>query len=215
MIFLFPFVLSHFILITLQYINFINFIFGHPIKSCNYICIRFTSFNIEMTKNNEIRFRLLYEQLVQPLYRYVYFKCGDKELSQDVVQDVFSKVWDKMESIDDETASAYCYRAAKNMLINKIEKQASKRNYESNIHLQHNTNSPYQELAAKEFQDYVSKVISSLPELQQEVFLMSRIDKLKYNEIAERLGVSQKAVEKRMSLALKYLRLEIEKYKSR
>ena len=168
-----------------------------------------------MTKNNEIKFRLLYERLVQPLYRYVYFKCSDKELAQDVVQDVFSKVWDKFESIDDETASAYCYRAAKNILINKIEKQSSKRKYENNVILENSPMNPHQELAAKEFQDYVSHVITSLPELQQEVFLMSRMDKLKYIEIAERLEISQKAVEKRMSLALKYIRSEIEKYKIR
>jgi RNA polymerase sigma-70 factor (ECF subfamily) len=54
----------------------------------------------------------------------------------------------------------------------------------------------------KEFLEKIEKAISDLPEKQKEVFLLSRIEKMKYREIAEILGISVKAVEKRMHLAL-------------
>lgn len=168
----------------------------------------------KMTKANNIRFRLLYDKLLQPLYRFVYFKCGDESLAQDVVQDVFLKLWSKIDDIDDETASAYCYTAAKNTLINKLEKLASKKKYQHTIKLDTPTQNPQQELIDKEFSKYVSDIISMLPDIQREVFLMSRVEKLKYSEIAERLQIGQKAVEKRMSLALKKIKIEIEKYQS-
>ena len=58
----------------------------------------------------------------------------------------------------------------------------------------------------QEFMIKLKKVIADLPEKQREVFLLSRIDKKKYSEISEIVGVSVKAVEKRMSLALIILR---------
>ena len=60
-----------------------------------------------------------------------------------------------------------------------------------------------------EFKLRLEQAISELPETQREVFLMNRIDKLTYAEIAERLGVSVKAIEKRMGKALKHMRLKI------
>ena len=58
----------------------------------------------------------------------------------------------------------------------------------------------------QEFKNQLEKAIEALPENQREVFLMNRIDKMKYREIAEALGISQKAVEKRMHKALLELR---------
>ena len=64
-----------------------------------------------------------------------------------------------------------------------------------------------------EFKLRLEQAISELPETQREVFLMNRIDKLTYAEIAERLGVSVKAIEKRMGKALKHMRLKIKLFK--
>lgn len=64
-----------------------------------------------------------------------------------------------------------------------------------------------------EFKVRLEQAISELPETQREVFLMNRIDKLTYAEIAERLGVSVKAIEKRMGKALKHMRSKIKLFK--
>ena len=58
----------------------------------------------------------------------------------------------------------------------------------------------------KEFKERLEEAISQLPDKQRTVFLMNRIDKKTYREIAELEGVSVKAIEKRMGMALKTLR---------
>ena len=65
-----------------------------------------------------------------------------------------------------------------------------------------NQESPEFVMLEKEFLEKIEKAIADLPEKQKEVFLLSRIEKKKYREIAEILGISVKAVEKRMHLAL-------------
>ena len=71
------------------------------------------------------------------------------------------------------------------------------------------TQDPQFLMEEQEFKAKLETALAALPDPQREVFLMNRIDKLKYREIAERLGISQKAVEKRMHKALLHLREEI------
>ena len=78
--------------------------------------------------------------------------------------------------------------------------------------IQQEEQSPQYKLEEKEFKQELETVIADMPEKQREVFLMNRIDELTYKEIAERLELSVKAVEKRMHGALGYLR-EYIKYK--
>jgi RNA polymerase sigma-70 factor (ECF subfamily) len=61
----------------------------------------------------------------------------------------------------------------------------------------------------QEFLEKVERVIANLPEKQREVFVMSRIEKLKYKEISEKLNISVKAIEKRMRNALIVVREQI------
>ena len=69
--------------------------------------------------------------------------------------------------------------------------------------------SPEDELAFEELSSSYAKALEQMPETQRVVFLMSRNDELKYSEIAECLDIGVKAVEKRMSAALQYLRTEL------
>ncbi len=72
---------------------------------------------------------------------------------------------------------------------------------------------PEFKMEEEEFKVRLEAAIADLPETQREVFLMNRIDKMTYNEIAEALGVSVKAIEKRMGKALKTLRSKIKELK--
>jgi RNA polymerase sigma factor (sigma-70 family) len=71
--------------------------------------------------------------------------------------------------------------------------------------------SPEEQLIFEELKNRYETALTNLPEKQRTVFLMSRMEELKYHEIAERCGLSVKAVEKRMNLALSYLKQAIGK----
>jgi len=154
----------------------------------------------------ETRFKSDYQKMVQPIYRYCYFHCGNAATAEDVTQEVFVKYWDKIEQIRPETLSPYLYKIAKNLLINLSEKQKVVLKFQQKTVSQIDPIEPHFLLEEKEFKHKLEQAISGLPEGQKEVFLLHRVEGLKYKEIALNLGISQKAVEKRMHGALTKLR---------
>lgn len=159
-----------------------------------------------MSKSSkEQKFNSLYAEWVQPLFRFIYFKTKDQSLSEDIVQDTFVKFWDKIDTVGEGKEKSYLFASAKNLLLNKIAHDKIVGAH-AKIQIETSVKSPHYDLEVSEFQQKLEKAISKLPDNQREVFLMNRIEGYKYREVAELLKISQKAVEKRMSLALAELR---------
>ena len=154
-------------------------------------------------------FKAVFDQYYTPIKNFLYYKCGDVALAEDLTQDVFMKVWDKREEVNQETVKSYLYTIANNMLLNKIRHDKVVLNFAEKHKDQKNAQSPEYALEEKEFKQKLEQTIGAMPEKQREVFLMNRIDELTYKEIAERLELSVKAVEKRMHGALNYLKERI------
>ena len=158
------------------------------------------------------QFKDLFDQYYTPLKNFIYYKCGDTDLAEDLVQDVFLKLWEKRETIKEETVKSYLYTIANNLFLNKVRHEKVVLNFVEKQTDQKNAESPHDTMEGKEFKQELEQTISEMPEKQREVFLMNRIDELTYKEIAERLELSVKAVEKRMHGALNFLRSKV-KYK--
>lgn len=97
------------------------------------------------------------------------------------------------------------------MFISKYRRETLELNYRKTLKYDIDNVSPEDRLYYNELQASYSKALAALNEKQRSVFLMARMDGLKYQEIAERLNISVKAVEKRMSTALAFLRKTLEK----
>ncbi len=154
-------------------------------------------------------FAVFYETHAKGLKRFLYYKYGDMNTLEDVAQDAFVKLWNNCEKVEYNKAKSFLYTCANNLFLNikKHEKVILK----NRVHLvKHSTNeAPDFLMEEKEFQIKLEKVINSLTPKQKEVFLLSRIEKKKYREIAEMLGITIKAVEKRMHKALMVMRKNI------
>ncbi len=152
-------------------------------------------------------FKHLFDQLFEGIRSYIYYRTGDIDLAEDLVQDVFLKLWEKRDLVKRETIKSYLYTIAHNMIINQAKRQQVMYNFINKSKVmptEHET--PDFLMEKKEFHTYLNQVLASIPEPDRVVFLMNRIEQLKYSEIAERLGLSVKAVEKRMSKALDIIR---------
>ncbi|MEM8895419.1 MAG: RNA polymerase sigma-70 factor [Bacteroidota bacterium] len=142
---------------------------------------------------------------------FVYYRTRDDNLTEDIIQDIFIKVWERRDGIDKKTIKNLLYRMAQNILINHAEHLDVVRKYHDRqgpgtiI----NEQSPLFIIEEKEFETRLNSCIDAMPESARDVFLMNRVDKLKYKEIAERLGISTKAVEKRMGVALSKIREQL------
>ena len=152
----------------------------------------------------------LFNQMYQPVKNYVYYKMGDIQVAEDVTQDTFIKVWVRRREIRQQTVKPLLYTIANNLCKNKFEHQQVVFEFANSYKQNESIASPEFELELKEFNDQLQRAIGNLNEKQRTVFLMNRIDGLTYKQIAENLGLSVKAVEKRMKNALTELKKTIE-----
>ncbi len=146
-----------------------------------------------------------YELYFESIRNYIYFKVKDSALAEDIVQETFIKLWQKRDTIRVETVKSLLYVIASNTVINHFNHLKVVRNHEVAVAVPSygtSTESPEYVLEEKEFQEKLNLIIESIPEGSRDVFLMNRIDGLKYHEIADRLGIGVKAVEKRMGKAI-------------
>ena len=157
----------------------------------------------------------LYRTHAKTLRNHLYYKYGDLKKAEDTVQEAFLKVWVKCSEIVYEKFASFLYTISNNLMITVLRREKVALKFEKTLIKVSHDEDPYFELRTNEFRNTLEKAISNLSEKQREAFLMNRIDKLTYKEIAERLGVSQTAVEKRIAKALLELKniSEIKKFK--
>jgi RNA polymerase sigma-70 factor (family 1) len=154
-------------------------------------------------------YKTCFDQLFDPLRNYLYYKCGDSDLATDIVQDIFLKVWEKPIDVTSKTIKSLLYKMVNDAFFDHLRKNKVADKYLSRLDLNLSSNGPDDILEFAELKQQYETILASLGEKQRSVFLMSRMEELTYKEIAERLDISVKAVEKRMSQALKVLKEKV------
>ena len=155
-------------------------------------------------------FEDIFDNHSEGLRNYLYYKSGDMHLAEDLVQESFVKLWNSCAKVTVEKAKSFLFTVASNLFLNVVAHKKVVLNHQKQTPKQYTKETPEFILEEKEFMDKLQNAIADLSEKQREVFLLNRIDKKTYTEISEIVGISVKAVEKRMSLALKSLREKIE-----
>jgi RNA polymerase sigma-70 factor (family 1) len=159
---------------------------------------------------NEKKFSKFFLDNSTLLRNYMYYKCGDKEFANDIVQDAFLKFWDNCKKVIPGKAKSFLFTIANNLFLNEYAKSKVALTFKSIPQKKYTHETPEFLLEEKEYGAKLQKALSNLSEAQRTTFLMNRIDGKKYKEIAEILEISVKAVEKRIHNALISLRQEIE-----
>ncbi len=151
-------------------------------------------------------FKNLFDRYFDAVRSYLVYKGADREMATDIAQDVFMRIWEKQLPVNEKTAVGLLYKIAGDMFISKYRHQMLETNYLNAIRYNIHDMSPEDQIRYDELKVNLAKALASLNEKQRTVFLMARLDGLKYHEIAERLNISVKAVEKRMSNTLAFLK---------
>jgi len=165
-------------------------------------------------------FEQVYLTYYDLLYHLSLQYLGEKSIAEEVVQDAFLKLWEvRTELKPDSNIKNYLYTITKNNCLSQLRKTHLHKtpvtdarflemqfNYEALVSIPDNV-IEFEELKAK-----IEASIDSLPDDLRQVFIMNRFEDLKYKEIADKLNLSPKTIEARMSKALNRLRTELKDY---
>jgi RNA polymerase sigma factor (sigma-70 family) len=154
-------------------------------------------------------FKALFDQYFLPVRNYLLFRSGNTELATDLAQETFLKVWEKQDKIKSEKVKGLIFKIAGDLFISHYRKEQRSFNFFNSYQRYGETLSPEDEMMFEQLKQNYSNILQVMPEKQRTVFLMSRVDNLKYTEIAEINGISVKAVEKRMNKALEFLKVNL------
>lgn len=151
-----------------------------------------------------------FETYYKDHYKYFFLAaCNylkDAGLAQEIVNDVFMKLWEDANTIHIETSlKSYIYRAVINRSLNALDKNKRDRQHQKELSRRPEETFEMKEMEDNELKIRLYKAIDELPEQCQKVFRMSRFEELKQQEIADQLGISIKTVKNHITLALKKL----------
>ena len=150
-------------------------------------------------------FKMIYDAHFDDLRRYLIYRSGDQDLSGDIAQNVFMKVWTKKIEIASGNIKSLLFKMATDEFISHIRRKKVEKEYTKSIDLRLIRESDNNDdLLEKKV--LFQKALNQLPEKQKTAFLMNKMQGLTHKEIAEILNLSQKAIEKRIGLALKALK---------
>jgi RNA polymerase sigma-70 factor (ECF subfamily) len=147
-------------------------------------------------------FEKVFDEQSEALRNFLYYKCCDIDKAEDLLQDAFLKLWNNCRKVVYEKARSFLFTVANNLFLNDYAHQKIVLEHQSQPNNLSNNESPQFLMEEEEFMTRLKKAIAQLTPAQREVFLMNRIDKKTFKEIAELLSISDKTVEKRMQKAL-------------
>lgn len=169
-----------------------------------------------------VAFERVFESYYHRLYSFINQYVYDSEVAKNILQDVFLLLWEKKSILlDDSNLNAWLYTVAKNKalkylrhkeyVINHVEISLLRQN-ENTLNASALDSIDTSEFAFREIEIIIERTLSSMPELVQAVFNLSRFENLKNREIAEKLDISEKTVEANITKSLKLLRIALKDY---
>ena len=167
---------------------------------------------LSLKDGNSESFEKLYQLYADKVFGLSFLLLKDTGWSEDVVQEVFVKIWNSRSSLEEEKSLwSFIYVLTKRSSLNKlrdIQKFDSQFEYLwENISILNDCS--HEKLIAKELQARVEELLNGLPERQREVFRMSRMEGYSYQEIGERLNISPNTVKNHMIQALKTIKSQL------
>ncbi|RAJ02586.1 RNA polymerase sigma-70 factor (ECF subfamily) [Chitinophaga skermanii] len=158
--------------------------------------------------DNVEAFNAIYARYSRPIYLYILSKLDTTDQAQDVLQDVFTSVWEKRKVRHVEALKAYLYQSVRHKIIDQYRKDATYRKYLQQLieHFDAHPNIIMDQYDMKAKAQEVLEAINQLPGRMKEIFMLSRFENLSIDQIATKLDLSPQTVKNQITKALKILR---------
>lgn len=164
---------------------------------------------VSLKNGDERAFETIYQQYFPKLFIFSLKICKSKEMAEEIVHDVFIKVWDNREHIDPNlNFKSYLYKITKNHLLNFLRKRQPQHTCisEKGLKIQSSDYQTEQEIIFADYLSFYNAALSRLSLHKKQIFLLNRQHGLSYKEIASELRLSEKTIEFHMKDCLKVLK---------
>jgi RNA polymerase sigma-70 factor (family 1) len=164
--------------------------------------------------NDEKAFSELFKRYWRGVHSMAYSKVRSKEVTEEIVQDLFTSLWDKRHSLSINHVPSYLFAAVKNRALNYIESLAVHKKYwdYSRKYLPHQEDATDAAVGFNELMAAIEEGIDHLPEKSKKVFMLNRLEGRSVHEIALNLHLSDKAIQYHLTQSLKKLRLHLKHF---
>jgi len=174
---------------------------------------------LEKLKSGNIAcFELLYSKYSGKLYNYVLsLSKGDFYLAEEIVQNVFIKIWEIRQHINTEGSfNSFVYTVGRNMFLNVVKSRLQEHLYHDYV-VDHEAvldNSVEKEIEYKMLEEQINRLIEQLPPARRNIYILSRVKNLPNKEIAALLDISENTVESQLNKATQFMRKNLLPYYS-
>jgi len=165
-----------------------------------------------LTEGNHLAFNALFQEYSGRLYRFALGYLKSKEEAEELVQEVFTRIWEKRRDLKEELSfKSYLFTIAFNIIRKHFNTRAKILEYcksaiYKDVEMQSSQKTTYDSL-----HQYIHDLVNHLPQRRKEIFIKSRLEGLSIKEIAGELNISHKTVENQLTVALKFIRTNLNK----
>jgi RNA polymerase sigma-70 factor (ECF subfamily) len=183
-----------------------------PKKEVNHVQLPDNEILMAIRLGNERVFEHLFKQHYASLCRYADSIVKDLDDAEEIVQTVFVTIWEKRLNIDIvQSLKSYLYRAVHNHCLNRLKHNKIKEVHQEYVGYfgEQHYEAVTEVVERNELEVKIKEAIEKLPEQCKIIFKLSRFEELKYQEIADKMGLSIKTIENQIGKALKIMRVEL------
>ncbi|NML20717.1 RNA polymerase sigma-70 factor [Pseudoflavitalea sp. G-6-1-2] len=169
----------------------------------------------QLAEGNATAFQVIYERFQQSVFSFAFYLTKSKDLSEEVVQEVFTRVWEKRASLPEQTLLLpYIKKMTQNLVLDIFRKAGREQAFQQLLYNAMSTalNEPADALHEKELRRIYRNAIALLPPQKKIIFTLSRDHHLSYEQIAAKLQLSPNTVRNHMTEAIRSVRNHVEKH---
>lgn len=164
-------------------------------------------------QESKVAFKALFDLYAPKIYSFGNSYLKSAHDAEELVQEVFIRIWNQRESLDDsKNIKAYIFKTAVNLIYDQLRKRKLERLYTelSMFQQTEEDNSTSDYVMLNDLQNQINTLIAQMPEQRRLVFTLSRVEGLSYDEIAQQLNISKRTVENQIYRAMTFLKEHID-----
>ncbi len=165
-----------------------------------------------LSKGNLLAFNSLYRGYSNRLYRFAFGYLKSEDEAEELVQEVFTIIWEKRAELKDELSfKSFLFTIAFNIIRKHFRTKSYMFEYFKNEVGDDLDFSTSKTVTYESLKQYITELADRMPERRKEIFIKSRLEGFSIKEIAEQLNISHKTVENQLSEALKFIRSNLKR----